>query len=696
MGILFLSVTYLFKMNHKNKKYIIFIALSMIMFWSIFFSYGCKKKIHIDSPKAIEGVIDLQNWDFVANGTVNLDGHWEFYNQKLLSNIDFEQNHSIAKTGFILVPKKWDDTTIQGETLKGMGYGTYRLKLLLKNKIDLALKIKTIGTAYNLYINENLISKEGKVGDSPDTSIPDWNPSVIDLGKVDGEISIIVQVSNFSVKSGGLWDSIQLGEKSQITLLREIGISRDTFLAGSLFIMGLYHISIYYFRRTDKSTILFGTFCFIMSLRSILTGEIVLKKIFSGLPWIFYANLEYFTFFFAIPTSVVYYESCFPDDFNKRIYKYFLIISALICLVVVVSPIQFYTSLLRPMQILTMLISIYTISVVIITVKKKREGAFVFLLGYIIFMITIFNDFLHNIKIINTGYYSVLGLFFFIFSQAYILSKKSSLALTRVEELTESLEKKVLQRTEELSKERDRLIGANLQIEKLSESRKRLSIIGQMASGIVHDIKNPMSTIKSFAELVRGGNLSNIEKEEYLSYISREIDRLSDMTYEILDFSKGNIQLFIQNESISKILNEVYEFLKIDFDHSQISLQLEIQEDFILDFDRDRIRRVIFNLANNAKEEMSDGVKEYSFKIKAYTEDSFGIISFTDNGYGIREDVKQKIFEAYSSEGKEYGIGLGLFMCKQIIDAHNGYITFDSRQGQGTVFYIKLPLSENK
>jgi signal transduction histidine kinase len=170
-----------------------------------------------------------------------------------------------------------------------------------------------------------------------------------------------------------------------------------------------------------------------------------------------------------------------------------------------------------------------------------------------------------NIKIINTGYYSVLGLFFFIFSQAYILSKKSSLALTRVEELTESLEKKVLQRTEELSKERDRLIGANLQIEKLSESRKRLSIIGQMASGIVHDIKNPMSTIKSFAELVRGGNLSNIEKEEYLSYISREIDRLSDMTYEILDFSKGNIQLFIQNEFISKILNEVYEFLKIDF-----------------------------------------------------------------------------------------------------------------------------------
>jgi signal transduction histidine kinase len=348
------------------------------------------------------------------------------------------------------------------------------------------------------------------------------------------------------------------------------------------------------------------------------------------------------------------------------------------------------------MQILTMFISIYTISVVIITVKKKREGAFVFLLGYIIFMFTIFNDFLHNIKIINTGYYSVVGIFFFIFSQAYILSKKSSLALTRVEELTESLEKKVLQRTEELSKERDRLIGANLQIEKLSESRKRLSIIGQMASGIVHDIKNPMSTIKSFAELVRGGNLSNIEKEEYLSYISREIDRLSDMTYEILDFSKGNIQLFIQNESISKILNEVYEFLKIDFDHSQISLQLEIQEDFILDFDRDRVRRVIFNLANNAKEEMSDGVKEYSFKIKAYTEDSFGIVSFTDNGHGVREEVKPKIFEAYSSEGKEYGIGLGLFMCKQIIDAHNGYITFDSKQGQGTVFYIKLPLSENK
>lgn len=675
------------KLNFLKLKTFFFLLLLLI----VLILLGCKQGKDQDFPKAITGTLDLENWDFESRGELNLDGSWEFYNQQLLTPTHFKSEQP-KKMGYIKVPKKWEDTDIQGEKITGMGFGTYRLRLLLKNQKDLSLKMKTIGTAYKLYVNETLICQSGQVGESMEVHRPDWNPDTFSIGPISGEVFLLVQVSNFSIHNGGLWDSIQLGEKNKIHLLREIGISRDTFLGGSLFIIAIYHISIFYFRRIDISSFLFGILCINMSMRSFLTGEIVLKKIFSEVPWSVYANIEYLTFFIAIPIFIIYFRSCFPEEFNLWIFRFLTITSYTICTIVILTPIDIYTILLRPMQIIAIISSIYIIYVIILAAKKNREGANVFIVGVVLFSITVFNDFLHNFKIINTGYYNLIGLYFFIFSQSYLLSKKTSLAFARVEELSESLEKKVLQRTEELSKERDRLIEANLKIATLSESRKRLSLIGQMASGIVHDIKNPMSTIKSFAELVRGGNLSKEEKEEYMGYISREIDRMSDMTYEILDFSKGNIQLLTQKEKISQLLMEIYEFLKMDFKHTQIELTLEIQEDFEVEFDRDRIRRVILNIANNAKEEMSDGEKEYSFKIKSYIENSYGIISFKDNGHGLRDEIKQKIFEPYITEGKDYGTGLGLFMCKQIIEAHHGSITYDTIFGEGTIFFIKLPI----
>ncbi len=662
-----------------------------ILLLILLFLFGCNQDRAEKSPRAVQGTLDLRNWDFETMGEINLDGSWEFYNQQLLNPSDFRSKES-SKIEYIQVPKKWEDTDLQGEKIPGMGFGTYRLKVLLKNQKDLSLKLKTIGTAYRLYANETLICQSGKVGSSKETHSPDWNPDTFPLGSIHGEVFILVQVSNFSVRNGGLWDSIQLGEKNKINRLREIGISRDTFLGGSLFIIAIYHISIFYFRRIDISSFLFGIFCFNMSLRSFLTGEMVLKKVFSEVPWNVYANIEYLTFFIAIPNFIIYFQSCFPEEFNRWIFRFLTITSYIICALVVLTPIDIYTILLKPMQIIAIFSSIYILYVIILAAKNNREGANVFIVGVVLFSITVFNDFLHNFKIINTGYYNLIGLYFFIFSQSYLLSKKISLAFTRVEELSDSLEKKVLQRTDELSKERDRLIEANLKITTLSESRKRLSLIGQMASGIVHDIKNPMSTIKSFAELVRIGNLSKKEKEEYLGYISREIDRMSDMTYEILDFSKGNIQLITQKENISHLLTEIVEFLKIDFNHTQIELNLEIQEDFIVDFDRDRLRRVILNIANNAKEEMSDGERDYTFKIKTYIENSVGIISFRDNGHGLREEVKQRIFEPYITDGKEYGTGLGLFMCKQIIEAHQGSISYETISDKYTIFYIKLPI----
>jgi signal transduction histidine kinase len=349
---------------------------------------------------------------------------------------------------------------------------------------------------------------------------------------------------------------------------------------------------------------------------------------------------------------------------------------------------------LRPLQVLTTIVSIYVLITAIRAIKNNRDGAFIFSIASFISSTFVINDFLHNLKVINTGYYSTIGWFFFIFTQAYLLSKRASSAMTRVEELTENLERQVISRTRELSLERDNLINANKEIEKLSESRKRLSMIGEMASGIVHDIKNPISTIKTFTDLVKNDDITEIEKKEYLSYIAREIDRLSDLAYDILDFSKGTIQIFSELVNPAEILKEVYEFLKLDFEHSQILIKLEIHTETLIWLDKERIRRVIINLSNNAREEMSDGLRNYLFIMKLYKINDFIVFEFADNGNGLREEIKSKIFEAFYSEGKIKGTGLGLFMCKTIIDAHKGKIEYTSKEGVGTTFFIYLPINK--
>ncbi len=674
-------------------KYLINKPQSIILILVIFsFINSCSKVKEVESPKAIDGVIDLRKWNFIENGIVKLDGNWEFYESQLLNYSDFKNLDKSKMTGYIQVPKKWSDTQLSLKNSNGMGYGTYRLRLLIEPNTKISLKYKTIGSAFKLYFNDKNLLNIGKVGETKDKYIPDWIPGVLEIENLESEIDLIIQVSNFSVMGGGICDSLIIGETSNIIVRREIALSKDTFFCGSLLMIGLYHIANYYFRRKDKSNILFGIFCILMSLRSVLIEEIIIRKLYPEIPWIVIANLEYFTFFFAVPIFISYIRSCFPDEFNIKIYKYIILCCSIICFSWIIAPIHIYTILLRPLQVITILSSFYVFSTALRALKNDRDGAYIFSIVTFISILFVINDVLHNFKIINTGYYSTIAWFFFIFTQAYLLSKRASSAMSRVEDLTENLERQVISRTRELSLERDNLINANKEIEKLSESRKRLSMIGEMASGIVHDIKNPISTIKTFTDLVKNDDITEIEKKEYLSYIAREIDRLSDLAYDILDFSKGIIQIYPELVNPAELLKEVYQFIKIDFDHTQINIKLEIITDTVIYIDKERIRRVIINLANNAREEMSDGIKNYLFTMKVYKIPNYIVFEFIDNGNGLREEVKNKIFEAFYSEGKIKGTGLGLYMCKTIIDAHKGKIEYQTEVGVGTSFSLYLPI----
>ena len=144
--------------------------------------------------------------------------------------------------------------------------------------------------------------------------------------------------------------------------------------------------------------------------------------------------------------------------------------------------------------------------------------------------------------------------------------------------------------------------------------------------------------------------------------------------------------------SIKELLNEFSNFVKIDFEYSNISLSFHAENNLVAVLDKERIRRVLINLANNAREAMQEAKNNYFFSIKAYKENDYLVFALEDNGVGLPYTIEEKIFEAFATEGKSQGTGLGLYICKMIVEAHNGELTYITERGKGTTFFVRIPI----
>jgi signal transduction histidine kinase len=237
--------------------------------------------------------------------------------------------------------------------------------------------------------------------------------------------------------------------------------------------------------------------------------------------------------------------------------------------------------------------------------------------------------------------------------------------------------------------------NARLLEEKIRD--EKFSAIGQMAAGIIHDIKNPMTTIKGFAGLLGDMDFSREERKEYASLIVGEVNRLVGMVEDLLAFTRGfKTKLSMEKISVERFFGELIPFIEKDLSSRSIAVisRLDYKGDFSAD--SERLKRVVFNISGNAREEMHEGGK---FCILTRPPDEgFIEIVFADTGKGIPEDIIDAVFEPFITKGKKSGTGLGLAVTKKIIEEHGGTITavngnYSKMEGfEGANFVIKLPV----
>lgn len=218
---------------------------------------------------------------------------------------------------------------------------------------------------------------------------------------------------------------------------------------------------------------------------------------------------------------------------------------------------------------------------------------------------------------------------------------------------------------------------------------QRLATVGQMVSGLMHDFKTPITSIMGFTDLLSERFLPEENRKEYLNIVRKELERLTGMIKNNLDFVSGKRDLFIQKIFLSKFLEEFANLMGQYFKEKGINLQINAKYEGAIRIDENKMTRVFYNIAKNAIEAMPQGG---NFTIQTDKEEERVVIRFIDTGVGIPEEIRDTIFESFVTLGKKEGTGLGLTMVKKIIEEHKGDISVHSQVGKGSTFTIHLPL----
>lgn len=217
---------------------------------------------------------------------------------------------------------------------------------------------------------------------------------------------------------------------------------------------------------------------------------------------------------------------------------------------------------------------------------------------------------------------------------------------------------------------------------------ERLTVVGQMAASIIHDLKNPMTTIKGYASLLGRKDLSPELRQRFSNMITHSVDTFVEMTQEILDYTRGGGPIQPSQIEVGHFVDDLCDFLEHDFEERELTLHRQLAYTGPLMMDETKMRRALYNVATNASDAMKAGG---SLTIATRRIDDMVEFRLSDTGPGIPREIMDTLFEPFVTYGKPTGTGLGLAIVAKTIQDHGGTIEVESAPGEGATFIIRVP-----
>ncbi|MDG5473153.1 ATP-binding protein [Jeotgalibacillus sp. ET6] len=228
------------------------------------------------------------------------------------------------------------------------------------------------------------------------------------------------------------------------------------------------------------------------------------------------------------------------------------------------------------------------------------------------------------------------------------------------------------------------ITSRKLQSEQLIQKSEKLAMLGQLAAGIAHEIRNPLTSIKGFIHLLQANN----RKEEYFDIVFSELDRINEIVGEFLVLAKPSAATFVEQD-VKVLIKDVVTLINTQSILNNVQIFVEFESDLpMVSCEKNQIKQVFLNLLKNSIEAMPKG-GIIDVKVKEKEEDQISII-IVDQGVGIPKERLSTLGEPFYTT-KEKGTGLGLMTCYKIIESHKGKLNIQSEVNEGTTIEILLP-----
>ncbi|PLR98770.1 PAS domain-containing protein [Bacillus sp. T33-2] len=222
--------------------------------------------------------------------------------------------------------------------------------------------------------------------------------------------------------------------------------------------------------------------------------------------------------------------------------------------------------------------------------------------------------------------------------------------------------------------------------EELLHRQDKLAAVGQLAAGVAHEIRNPLTSMKGYAEFLQLDE-EDPQRKEFIDIILDEIDRVNNIVEEFMLLAKPKA-VELQEKNIIPLMKNVVSLLEFEARKRSVKLHFDADAEIIqIECDENRLKQVFLNFIKNGIEAMPNGGDLF---VRAVVNDNNVLISIQDTGVGISPETLKKIGEPFYTT-KKNGNGLGLMVSFKIIESHNGKVYIESEQNKGTTFKILLP-----
>ncbi len=616
-------------------------------------------------PNPSQGNLDLRSWEPISEHAISLDGEWEFFPNTFLIQDKVNLDMTNREKRFVQVPDNWKGSS---HTTNAYGYGSYRLQIQVdpdKGK-TYGLRILDISSASEVYVNGKLLAQSGKPADNKQIYTPLNSPYTTFFTLEDtNEIELVIQVANFDQPhKGGILQSPKFGLLQPFVKKANVATNIVIISCVVYIFHALYSFILFLFGNRDKRFLYFSLMVICIILGTLI-GERLLYEWFPfNFEW--RVKIKFLTMVAGGYFLLQCIKHLLPNFLRVNVLNPFLTVCRISILLILLLPVS-YNLALTLFYTAMMLIPCLLAPIVMYRATAKINNDNIFLLLAVIASIYSLIWFIINeaLKIEMISYPFDLMIASICFSTYWF--KRYFQVLDESQALTIQLQK--------ADKQKDEFLTT-----------------------VAHEMRNPLHGILNISESIMEKEKTKLEESstrdlELLNTIGRHMSTLLDVLLDLERLKENRLVIHHRSVSLHHITDAVIEMIRYMTDGKSIKLINRIPNNFpYVNADENRLIQILFNLLHNAvKYSHADEVS-----VHASSQGEWAKISVSDTGIGIDEKFLSKIFDRYEQATHDItsGFGLGLNICKQLVELHGGVLEVSTNRNEGTVFTFSLQLTE--